>query len=682
MQVFEFQFNPKHKEDLIFDSFCYEPENVYEKRMGSLYMLGILKNVLPQNVHFLDKLAKHIKEKYYKTVSITPEKSLKDTLKKSNEYLEKIVKMGDVSWLGNLSFSAVTIKNFELNFTKTGDLKIYLIRKGQVVDIDQKLNFGDFEPYPLKIFGNIVSGKLAENDIILVLTKSVSDIFFQEKFLSDIARVSLSENLAEETKKIKEIFNAKKDKLTEATGAALLIVLSKETMPKERETLAPKRKLKVFSIKEAFAPIFKKIKIPHIPHISIKKPLIRLPRINIRTNKLRITLSKIKKPKLSLPKISLPKISVPKIKMPEIRLNKKITLIPILIIFLSLGYYIFQMQTEKKLENYQLILEEAKANIEKAETYFILSDDTPGTKEKANELLMESWQKLSPVFKDESSLPNDFKQEVISVKKDISDYLYEMNKFTELSDPELFFEFKPNDYVPFKISIFNNNLYFVNSYSKNAFELTQSKEGKIINVDKKLDFTNASKDSLLFLSKPNHLLVLEEGNLNEKQLLSPPYPDYDFNDFATYGNNIYFLDKNKSRIVKYPFSNNAWNNPQLWLEETKANEFKSMAVDGSIWLLTKNNEIKRYYGGSLQQTIKLDVFPETKDFSQIFTTPDIPYLYLIEPIQKRIIIMDKSGNIIRQYQSQSFDNLLDIVTSENGRTIYLLSGSKVYRINF
>lgn len=677
MQIFEFHFNPKNKEDLIFDSFCYEPENVYEKRMGSLYMLGALKNVLPQNVRFLDKLARYIKEKYYKTVSITSEKSLKDTLKKSNEYLEKIAKMGDVSWLGNLSFSVITIKNFELNFTKTGDLKIYLIRKGQVMDTDQKLNLEDFEPYPLKIFGNIVSGKLAENDIILVLTKSMSDIFFQEKLLSDIARVSLSENLKEATKKIKDIFNIKKEKLTKATGAALLILLSKEVMPKERETLIPKKNLNVFSLKDSFAPILKKIKIPKIPLISIKKPLIQLPKLNLKNKKLKITTPKIKIPHLAIPKI--PKLEL---KIPRVKTDKKIVLIPFLVIFLVLGYYIFQMQTEKKIENYQLILEETKDNIEKAETYFILSDNTPGTKDKANDILMESLELLSPILKDLDSLPTDFKEEVISVKKDISDYLYEMNKFTELLDPELFFEFKSNNYIPFKISIFNDNLYFINPFSKNVFELNKNKEEKIIYLDKGIDFLKPSKNSLLFFSKPNHLLSLENGEINEKQLLSPPYPDYNFDEFATYGNNIYLLDKNKSRIIKYPFSDNTWNNPKLWLEESKSNQFESMTIDGSIWILTKNNEIKRYNGGKLQQTIKLDIFPEIKDISHIFTTPNIPYLYLIEPIQKRIIIINKSGGIIQQYQSQSFDNLLDLVTSENGRTIYLLSGSKVYRINF
>lgn len=67
MKVFKFHFNPTKKgakePDVIFDTFCFEPENVYEKRLGSLYVIGLIKNALPQNIRFLDDLSGHIKEK-------------------------------------------------------------------------------------------------------------------------------------------------------------------------------------------------------------------------------------------------------------------------------------------------------------------------------------------------------------------------------------------------------------------------------------------------------------------------------------------------------------------------------------------------------------------------------------------------------------------------------------------
>jgi len=660
MQIFEFQFNPKQKEDLSFDSFCYEPENVYEKRMGSIYMLGSLKNVLPQNIHFLDKLAKQIKEKFYKNVSVTSEKALKETLKKANEYLEKTAQGGDVSWLGNLAFSVITLKNFELNFTKAGELKIYLIRKGQIIDTDQKLDFGDLEPYPLKVFGNIVSGKLAENDIVLALTKSMADAFFQEKVLSDIVKISLSPNLLEEAKKIRDIFNAKGDKLSKSTGAALLIILSKEHLPRRRETLDAKKSLKVLSVKTALAPILSLL--PKIKNFSIK-----LPKFSFKSKKIKITPPKIKIPEIVLPKKKLPKIKFPKI--PEIKLNKKSYLIPLLLVFLLVGYFIVRIQSEGNKEEYFLTLQEANKDIQEAENYLLLTDDTPGAKDAANLLLLESWDTLSPIFEDMDSIPSNLEKDFLDIKEKISNRLYELNKLTLIENPEVFFQFE--DYAPNKISYLNGSLYFIQN--KNLLELTQGNNLKAIPSQKDIDFLGSGENLLIF-SKPNSLMTLKNGGILEKQSLESL--DYDFSDLSVYLNNLYFLDKNK--IIKYSYSNGTWLSPQLWAESS--DNFESIAVDGSVWLLKDNNEIKRYYGGNLQQTISLNIFPRVQNISQIFTSGDTSYLYLTEPEQRRIIVLDKNGNTVKQFQSESFDNIISIWAQ--GKTAYLLSGSKVYKLSF
>ncbi len=199
MQIFEFYFNPP-KQPLkgkigaqattLFDSFCYTPANIYERRLGSLYITGLLKNALPQNFHFLEKLSKNIKANYYKKASIKPEKALQESLREANQHLEKIAKTGEVNWLGNLSMAVLSLKNNELNFTKVKDQKIFLLRKGEVIDLDQKVKFEDIEPYPLKIFGNIASGKLADNDLLVVLNKDIADFFAKEKILQKIAGLS------------------------------------------------------------------------------------------------------------------------------------------------------------------------------------------------------------------------------------------------------------------------------------------------------------------------------------------------------------------------------------------------------------------------------------------------------------------------------------------------------------
>ncbi len=92
MQIFELHFNPKLQEDHFFDSFIYEPENIYEKKLGSLYAVGELKNALPHNSGLLDTLAKNIKKNYYSLTPKTTEKSISESLKKANEFLGEEVK--------------------------------------------------------------------------------------------------------------------------------------------------------------------------------------------------------------------------------------------------------------------------------------------------------------------------------------------------------------------------------------------------------------------------------------------------------------------------------------------------------------------------------------------------------------------------------------------------------------
>ena len=229
MKVFEFYINPKAKKDVIYDSFVYEPKNVFEKSLGTLRAAGELTNVLPQNSEshvFLNKLAQIIKNEHYAAdfdknseIKSPAEAGLKRALKKANEFLGAEVKKGNVNWLGNLNFAVLNFDGVILNFTKIGDIKILLLRSpAEIMDISANLEFQNTEPLPLKVFGNIVVGKLALNDKIIVLTKDAFELFTKTNLIKELTLVS-------EEKEIKKIFKAKKDMLSEISGICLLVFL-------------------------------------------------------------------------------------------------------------------------------------------------------------------------------------------------------------------------------------------------------------------------------------------------------------------------------------------------------------------------------------------------------------------------------------------------------------------------
>lgn len=656
--------------------------------MGNLYLAGVLKNILPQNVKFLDKLAKVIQKEYYRSTIIKPEKALKESLKEANESLEQIAKKGDVSWLGNLSFTALSLKNYQLNFTKIGDLKIFLLRGGKIVDIDKKLKLEEILPWPLKVFGNIVSGKISPDDVILVSTKEVTDFLQKENLLSEIAKLKpFSE------KRLKEIFDKKKENVLKISGLCLALILTEEvaaedqvaetpfrfpyqTVPQgpTKQIITPKTYPKEFHLREALAPLI------NIFKQTIKSLYTRLKQL-IKKIRLRPP-AEYQEERRKLPRLTVPKLAIPKFSVRILMKSKKLILILALIFFLCLGFFISQFKEGKTLEESQDILQGIQEKVNQAESLLALK--APQTEKEAELLFKESWEEISQLSKAISKLPKDFQDQVSSLKEEISGVLFEMNEMEMVEEPELFFDFDHRDFVPYGMVISQDEFYFFSPHSQNLFRMKANSEGQIIEVARTFNFATPLEEATLFFSKPDQLTILNTEGRLFSATLEKPYDNFSFDSFAVFRRNLYFLDKNSGKIIKYPYLGDfKWGSPEIWLseEEKKTIEAKSLTIDGSIWVLNKNNSLGQYYQGTLKEEINLEIFPEPKDFKKIFASPSLPYLYLLEPDQKRIIILNKDGEIIKQFQSQKFNNLLDFLVPEDGEIIYLLNDLKVYKIN-
>jgi len=551
MQIFELHFNPKLKEEQVFDSFVYEPENIYEKKLGSLYMVGELHNTLPPNLKFLNNL-----------------------------------------------------------------------------------------PYPLKIFLSIASGKLSPNDLILVLTKDIFEFFQQQNLLAKIAQASSQDEI--DSKKLKNILPSSlftQDEGSKISGICFLSVVKTESEPARqfKPILFQKEALPNFSLKniggliKAIVNIRKKvsfkISLPKLPkpRAFLKKVRgkLKIPNFKALTkNKLKQIIPIPKnKPVASLPVIAkqLSKIPtrVPISIVEKFRATpgadsapgvKKLILVLALILSLSLGFLIFKQVEEKKEKEIKVSLSEIQEKVNQAENFLIFKNE-----EKANSLFKEAWREISPLTEIETSIKSD----VISLKQSIEENLNNLNKLETIENPEIVAEPDPN-----------------------------------------------------LFSSPSDSLV------------EPPSFDFNFDLSASYLSNLYFLDKKTCEIIKYPYlSKSKWGVPKKWMKDKgPCSEPKSMTIDGSVWILNQDNSIGRYHQGSYKETITLDFFPFPENITKIKTKSNIPYFYLLEPVKKRIIITDKAGKIIKQFQSEKFDNLKDFDVSETGKTIWLLNNSEVYKI--
>jgi len=408
MQILEFHFNPKTKEDLIFDTFAYEPENLYEKKLGNLYIVGELTKALSKDSRFLNNLAEIIKKEFYSSsLKKSPETSLKDSLKRANEYLDGQAKEGNVDWMGNLNFGMLNIKDYSLNLTKAGYIKILLVRQKEVVDLSQNLESQPKDA--LKTFGNIATGKLAENDKIILLTKEAYGAINRDKGL---LRQLVS---ADNEREIKSAFKLKKDLLLELSGACLIIIMNQENQPTE-SVIFQKGPIS-FSFKNTFLIPFLKIKekfkLPRL-RLSFKLPKISLPRFKMLPT---FKLPAIKLPKFkALPALKLPKISfhLPKIGAIQEDTKKKLILIILLVFLLIICFLIFSGEKRNALQAAQQKIAEVQDKITMAQNLLILKEN-----EKARTLFQETLDVLAPLAK--AGMPQ--RNEARSLQKLVQEYL-------------------------------------------------------------------------------------------------------------------------------------------------------------------------------------------------------------------------------------------------------------------
>jgi hypothetical protein len=725
MRPYEFQFNPGSERDLIFDSFCYSPENIYERRMGGVFMVGEIKKALPHNFRLLEKIAGSIRKEFYSKFQRTHEQALKESLRKANDLLAAEVSRENTDWLGNLGFAIISLKNFELNFTKVGGIKIFLLRRPHIIDIGEKLDKQEIEPYPLKIFNNIVSGKLGEGDIIVMVTEGIfpslkevikeiseAPVFDEkkirlslEKKKSELANFSGSlvfitvSKIQEETKRPKVVFEREKERFS---MAQVLLPITKNS----KKVLTMLKKIPVYA--ESMRPRFKfSFKLPK-PNLNFKKQEKEKPykepvpvkiqkgpikvKVKVETDDKKSTAKKspAEKIRFKMPGIKIPKIKfsfkLPKFKMPKLKFSmisgKKYIYILLLALMLVIGFFAFRGEERRTQNENKTKLDSISEKVTQAEILMPQKDVNPEAGNTAYSSLSEAWSEIISLAKIEWS----YKTQAQALKIQIETDLEDLSNLVKIENPETVFQFSLDEFIPQRIISDGQNLYFFSPYAANIFKVDANRQGTLFKSDKKFNSALAlSQDNILLFTKPDNITPFSNGQFGEISQLKSPYNGSNFNDLAYFEGNFYFLDGDNGEIIKYgaPISDGK-NHPIKWLTNAgqKPLNGKSIAVDGYIWVLNENNEIFEYRVGSLQTTMTANLFPLPKNFSKIETSPNLPYIFILEPAQNRVIIMDKQGKLVKQLQSDDFNNLLDFAISEDGQTIFVLNGLKVYKINY
>ncbi|OGL94859.1 hypothetical protein A2348_05220 [Candidatus Uhrbacteria bacterium RIFOXYB12_FULL_58_10] len=154
-------------------------------------------------------------------------------------------------------------------------------------------------------------------------------------------------------------------------------------------------------------------------------------------------------------------------------------------------------------------------------------------------------------------------------------------------------------------------------------------------------------------------------------------------DLSLYGGKLYVLEPSSGQIIKYNRAGSDFDGGTRWIraKSTDLSDAVSMAIDATVFVLKQNGQIIRFVSGSEVGWTQASADPAITAATDIWTSAESAYVYVLEPSTQRLIVYKKEGgDLVTQYRSDAFQGLTDFLVDETNKTIYLLAGSSLYSI--
>lgn len=166
----------------------FSSQNIDQRKLGTVLGIFEIKDTSEDSAYIVNFLASVAKKTYFATHHKTALESFEATLYRLNLSLSEVAKHGNVNWIGKIDAVLCSIDEKEIHFSVSGDAKVLLLRDDRLTEISSGLSPKDEGVNPIKTFTDIASGKLEDNDKLIITTDDISHVFS----LEDLERHSLS----------------------------------------------------------------------------------------------------------------------------------------------------------------------------------------------------------------------------------------------------------------------------------------------------------------------------------------------------------------------------------------------------------------------------------------------------------------------------------------------------------
>ncbi|MBI4092840.1 MAG: hypothetical protein HY420_02850 [Candidatus Kerfeldbacteria bacterium] len=699
-----------------------------ESVFGKIYVIVEIDSHDRINQDIVAALQEEFKTAYYRSPDMAMETSFEAALQQANTRLHSFMTQGVTEWFDRFNAIVAVVKNDIILLSHVGRMHAFLFRGTRIVDIIGKAGATEQSRNPLKIFSNILTGKVQSHDRLILCTSSLLDFFSLEK----LKRLIAEDLPAGTVSKIEQTLLANP---APTAFAAILFVFLESTstattrvFPANAPT-APQRSMEELIAKErATENLLSPSLLPNVGglfrsllaklelwwrSVVLKKPPRRSIPQSIQSTSRYARKSRVRGSLGWLRQISigalLGLLSLPRIIVSIFRQRRKITstvqAVPgktsniarrtifwlrslsgpqriLLLAAITALFFLSQAVINANSQQGQRLrgrdVESAITTIEDdvnkaaaAMTY----EDVAGAKK----LLTEAQDLLAKL--PNRSRPEKNRRQELTAKIEsvlVQTRLIVEPTFTTVANLEQ----SLGAAVPTSLAIAGKNL-IVGTNAKNSIIVVNAADGKIAAADaagRPIKFAvDLDSRTVLLIDSSDVAEFNSSTNSLKKHDIDFPNVDRTLQAGAVFQSRLYLLDTKNNAILRSNRAGAGFGPATLWLkDETDVRDGISLAVDGRIFVTTSGGQVIRLASGQKDDISFETIDPSLSSPTASWTSERSPFLYILEPAGKRLVIFSKKTQSLKvQFVHDELSAAVAFSVDDRSGTVYLLTNSKL-----
>lgn len=663
------------------------------------HILGIIEINATLTDHakrIVQTIISSLKDHYYRQIVTSPEPHklnletvFEHALQKTNEQALQLIQNGQIQLiLENVNFLISVVKQKEnesdIFFTHRGNIQALLIHKTKqsnykIIDI---LAGMEKEPVnQVKIFSSIISGKIFEPDTMLVCNESFARFFSKEKInqlvtgrpLKEVIedfKVLLHKRPPNYAKTYSAVF-LKQEELEMAEQSQVSQKSINQLMTTQQHTEKFLTPIFSINIKSKIKNLFQKL----LSIFSLKAKKTNQTSAGSSNNLFKKIHKKFKSLFYKSPEKTEYKVEKDKAAKPTKSKKWMLAGLFVLIVIFALSiFWIYSKRQEKQeITQYNQSINQVENKLNQAEASFLFRNT-----EKSQQLLAEAKNLMN-------KLPNETPEQKNEMKALTQTFQSLQNKIIKLEtvSADQVINISPITTSPQISLLGENTLIAADNDTINIIDLESNQITGSLDTQVQQNIISSAKfneNSLFALFNDNLLYQYSKEDNSWQQITLKDKGSW--TDFEIYNSHLYFLDSENNQIYKYRnVGSSSFGPPSDWLNESvDFSDANSLAIDGNIYVLSANGNIQKFLTGGKQNFSVPKIEPALQNTREIHTDLESSFIYVLDKPSKRIIVLNKQGLLVVQYQIENVEKIDDLAIDEKNGIIYIIDHTKLWKI--